>query len=125
MSNLIVLSFSVVFIGLTGWSVTTFFVKEGSKESIKEELTNLLDICKMFFESLKSLIGTLVKYSFSPESIEGNGLDEQPSEGIDLVNEIETTGRVPSLETIEEDTALCSFSPELVETITEEEEKVA
>lgn len=125
MSNLIVLAFSLFFIGLAAWTATTYLVKEDSKKSVKEELKNLLDICKMFFESLKSLIGTLINYSFSPNSIEGNELDQQPLKGVDLVEEIETSGRVPSIEIVEEDSALSSFSPELIEVITEEEEKVA
>ena len=125
MFNLIVVLFSLALVGLTGWTVTTYFLKEGSKKSISEELTNLLDICKMFFESLKSLTGTLIKFSISTGSIEQKTLDEQPLKAVDLVEQIETTGMVPSMEEVEEDTALSSFSPELLEAITEEEEKVA
>ena len=125
MFNLIVVLFSLALVGLTGWTVTTYFLKEGSKKSISEELTNLLDICKMFFESLKSLTGTLIKFSISTGSIEQKTLDEQPLKAVDLVEQIETTGMVPSMEEVEEDSALSSFSPELLEAITEEEEKVA
>ena len=125
MFNLIIVLFSLALVGLTGWTVTTYFLKEGSKKSISEELTNLLDICKMFFESLKSLTGTLIKFSISTGSIEQKTLDEQPLKAVDLVEQIETTGMVPSMEEVEEDTALSSFSPELLEAITEEEEKVA
>ncbi len=61
----------------------------------------------------------------STGSIEQKTLDEQPLKAVDLVEQIETTGMVPSMEEVEEDTALSSFSPELLEAITEEEEKVA
>ncbi len=130
MSTLIVLSFSLIVIGLTGWTITTYFVKENSKKFIKEELTNLLDICKMFFLSLKSLIVVLAKHSFSSDSIEAapiesSRLDANPLEVVDPIEAVETTGTIPSVETAEEDTLLSSFSPELIEVITEEEEKVA
>ena len=62
MSTLIVVSFSMIVIGLTGWTIATYLIKEDSKKFIKEELANLLDICKLFFSSLKSLIVILVKY---------------------------------------------------------------
>ena len=70
MSTLIVFSFSLIVIGLAGWTLTTYFVKVESKKFIKEELANLRDICKMFFLSLKSLITVLIKHSFPPNSIE-------------------------------------------------------
>jgi len=128
MPTLITLSFSLIIISLTGWTITTYLVKEDSKKFIKEELTNLLDICKMFFVSLKSLIGVLAKYSMSSDAIEGNttelcGLDKKPLEVVDPIEAVETTGTIPSIETVEEDTVLSSFSQELVEVITEEEEE--
>ena len=136
MLTLITVSLSVFFIGLTGWMITTYLVKENSQKLIKEELNNLLDICKMFFISLKSLIGVLVKYSFSSDSGEtiqpdSNGLDEQPLkivkpvEEIEAVETIETKGMIPSIESVEEGTTMSSNSPELIEVINEEEEKVA
>tara|TARA_Y100001968_G_C19239270_1_gene658569 strand:+ start:412 stop:804 length:393 start_codon:yes stop_codon:yes gene_type:complete len=130
MSTLITLSFSLIVICLTGWTITTYLVKENSKKFIKEELTNLLDICKMFFLSLKSLIGLLAKHSFSYSSIQENPfesleLEKKPLEVVDPIEAVETTGTIPSIETFEEDTELSSFSPELVEVINEEEEKVA
>ena len=81
----------------------------------------MFDICKMFFVSLKSLIGLLAKYSFSSDSSEvnppdSNGLGEQL---LKFVQPVEA----PVKE--DEDTELSSFSPELIEVITEEEEKVA
>ncbi len=115
MFTLITLSFLLVVFGLTGWTITTYIVKEDSQKFIKEELLNVFDICKMLIVSLKSLIGGLVKYSFqsgmgeitAPESEE---LDEQP---------------LKLVEPVEEDMAMSSFSPELIEVITEEEEKIA
>ena len=130
MSTLITLSFSLIVIGLMGWTITTYLLKENSKKFIKEELTNLLDICRMFFVSLKSLIKVLAKYSFSSDSIEETpvescGLDKKQLEVVDPIEAVETTGTIPSIETVEKDTVLSAFSPELIEVITEEEEKVA
>ena len=131
MSTLILAPFFLVFIGLAGWTITTYLVKEDSKKFINEELMNLLDICKMFFVSLKSLIEVLSKYSFSSDSIEGNpievspvescGLQQQPLQVVDPIEAVETTGTIPSMKVAEEDTELPSFRPELVEVITEEE----
>ena len=121
MFTLITVSFSIFFIALTGWTITTYLVKEDSQKFIEEELKNLFDICKMFFVSIKTLIAVSVKYSFSSYYIEAtpaesNGLNEQQ---LRFVQPIE----VPVTE--EEDNSLSSFSPKLIETITEEEEKVA
>ena len=130
MSAVIMLSFSLIVIALTGWTITTYLVKEDSKKFIKDELTTLLDICKMFFLSLKSLIEVLAKYSFSSDPNEENHVEsfesgEKQLEVVDPIEAVETTGTIPSIETVEEDTVLSSFSQELVEVITEEEEKVA
>ena len=127
MFTLITLSVSLAFIGLTGWTITTYLVKEDSQKFIKEELESLFDICKMFFVSLKGLIGVLAKFSFPSDSSEAspaelNGLDEQPLRFVQPVKTIEAV-EVPVKE--DEDTALSSFSPELIEVIAEEEEKVA
>jgi len=130
MSTLILLSFSLLLIGLAVLTIATYLVKEDSKKFINEELTNLLDICKMFFESLKSLIGILVKYSFFSDSIEKNpvessGVEKQQLKVVDPIEAVETTGTIPSIKAVEEDIELSSFSSELVEVINEEEEKVA
>ena len=135
MTTLILAPFFLVFIGLAGWTIATYLVKEDAKTFIKEELMNLLDLFKMFFVSLKSLIEVLAKYSFSSDSIEGTpieqspvesgGLQQQPLQVVDPIEAVETTGTIPSTKGVEEDTALSAFSPELVEVITEEEEKVA
>ncbi len=118
MFMLIAVFFSLFFIGIFGWTITTYLVKEDSQNSIKEEITNLVDICKMFFVSLKSLVGVLVKHSFSSNSVESTSA---VSKGIDE----QLLKMVQPVEEVEEDTALSSFSPELIEVITEEEEKVA
>ena len=122
MLNLITQSFSLFFIALTGWILTTYLIKEDSQKFIKEELLNFFDICKMLFVSLKSLIAVLTKAWSSPESIEES---HSESNVLEVVEAVETMGFVPSVEGMEEDTELSQFSPELVEAITEEEEKVA
>ena len=124
----ITVSFSLFFVAVTGWTITTYFVKEESQKVIKEELKNLFDISKMLFVSLKNLIKILAKNSLSLESsntspVESNELNEQPLTLVKPVKEIESTSLKLDLE--DNDTALSSFSPEVVEVITEEEEKVA
>ena len=112
-----VLSF-LVFICLTGWTVTTYLVKEDSQKSIKEELGKVFDIFKMLFIAIKSLIGVLLKHS-SPSDTG----DEAPAKSTGIDDQL--LKMVPPVETFDEDTALSSFSPELIDVITEEEEKVA
>ena len=83
----------------------------------------------MLFSSLKSLIEILSKQSFASVSnelnpIESNELNPPPLSLVKPVEEPEST----SLEVLIEendDTALYSFSPEVVEVIEEEEEKIA
>ena len=132
MFTLITVFFSLLFIALTGWTITTYLVKEDSQKSIKEELGNLFDINKILFVSLKSLIGVLAKYSFPSDSSEAtcadsNELDEQLLNFVQPVQPVQPV-EAPSFEVPvneEEDAALSSFSPELIDVITEEDEKVA
>ena len=131
MLNLVTFSITLFFIILTGWTLTTYFLKKDSQEFIREELTNLFDICKKFFGSLKNLIGVLGKYSLSSESSEVNPPqetvlteDENLLNLVRPVNEIEATSLEISHDE-NDDAALSSFSPEVVEVINEEEEKVA
>ena len=131
MLTFIMVSICLFFIVLTGWTLTTYFVKKDSQNFIKEELKNLFDICKKFFVSLKNLINILASNSLSSESSETNPFaenvleeNEQPLSLVEPVKEI----KAPSLEMPNEeddDTALSSFSKEVVEVIKEEEEKVA
>ncbi len=130
MSTLILVSVSLFCFGLAGWTMATYLVKDDSKKFIQEELINLLDLGKRFFVSLKSLIEVLIKYSFSSDPIEeitaeSSELKEQSLKIVDPIEAVESTGTIPSMKMVEEDTELSSFSPELVEVITEEEEKVA
>ena len=131
MLTLITVSISLFLIILTGWTVTTYFLKKDSQELIRGELTNLFEICKKFFVSLKKLIEILASHSLSAESNKTNpgeetvlNEDEQPLNLVQPVKEI----AAPSLEIAhdkENDDALSSFSPEVIEVINEEEEKVA
>ena len=83
----------------------------------------------MLLLSLKSLIGILSKQSFASDSnelnpIESNELNQPPLSLVQPIEEPESN----SLEVLIEendDTALSSFSPEVVEVIEEEEEKIA
>ena len=134
MLTLITVSISLFVIILTGWTVTTYFLKKDSQELIRGELTNLFEICKKFFVSLKKLIEVLASHSLSAESNKTNpgeetvlnvlNEDEQPLNLVQPVEEI----AAPSLEVAhdkENDEALSSFSPEVIEVINDEEEKVA
>ena len=130
MFTLITVSLSLFFLALTGWTITTYFVREDSQKGIKDELKNMLNIFKMFFISIKNLILILAKQSFSSDSSKinppkANELNENP-----LLSLVETSKEIesPSLKVSvqeDDDTALSSFSPEVIEVIKEEEEKVA
>ena len=131
MLTLFVVFICLLFVCLTGWTIATYFVNQSSQKLIKEEIKNLFDIGKRFFISLKNLIVILATYSIVPKSNKVNSdekkilrKDEKPLTLVQTIREIEE----PSLEkTYEEDddTALSSFSPEVVEVINEEEEKIA
>ena len=130
MFTLITVSLSLFFLALTGWTITTYFIREDSQKGIKDELKNMLNIFKIFFISIKNLILILAQQSFSSHSSKinpskANELNENP-----LLSLVETSKEIesPSLKvSVEEDddTALSSFSPEVIEVIKEEEEKVA
>ena len=71
------LAFSLFVMGLTGWTFITYVTKEESQKLIKEEISNMLEIAKMFFVSVKSLIQLLIKSSFTSNSDESTELDDQ------------------------------------------------
>tara|TARA_B100000579_G_scaffold260446_1_gene214589 strand:- start:193 stop:582 length:390 start_codon:yes stop_codon:yes gene_type:complete len=129
MSTLITVSISLSFLALTGWTITTYFVKEDSQKDIKDELKNLFNNFKMFFISIKNLILILAKQSFSSDSSEinptkSNKLNENPLSFVEAGKEVESPSLKVSVEE-DDDTALSSFSAEVIEVIKEEEEKVA
>ena len=124
-------SICLLFISLTGWTLTTYFVKKDSQKVIREELKNLLNICKKLLVSLKNLIGILANNSLSSESNEANAIeenileeDEKPLSVVQPIKEIEAQSLEVENEE-DDDTALSAFSPKVVEVINEEEEKVA
>ena len=132
MLNLITISIGLFLIILTGWTVTTYFIKKDSQEVIKEELTNLFDIGKKLFLSLKNLIGILTSNSLSPEERDITSMEEAVSNKdehllnvVQPINEIKEKSEEVKHDDDDGDDALSSFSPEVVEVINEEEEKVA
>ena len=135
MFTLLKVSFSLFFFGLTGWTITTYLVKEDSQKFIKEELKDLFNTCKMLFVSIRTLIGVLTKHSFSSESgeatpTESKEFDNELLKLVQPVQPVEVSGSIDSLQVEvpmkeEEDTALSSFSPELIAVINDEEEKIA
>ena len=130
MFTLITVSLSLFFLALTGWTITTYFVREDSQKGIKDELKNMLNIFKIFFISIKNLILILTKQSFSSDSSKtnppkANELNENPlSSLVEISKELESPSLKVSVQE-DDDTALSSFSPEVIEVIKEEEEKVA
>ena len=130
MLNLITISIGLFLMILTGWTFTTYFVKQDSQKVIKEELVNLFGICKKFFLSLKNLIGILASTSLSLEKREITPVEETVSkEDEQLLNLVKPIHEIKdeSVEVKHDDVddALSAFSPEVVEVINEEEEKVA
>ncbi len=131
MLTLISISFCLFFILLTGWTVTTYFIQKDSQLFIIEELRNLLNICTQFFISLKNLIIILTKYFPSSESSETSSVekqeldkDEEPLRRVQPIQEIENQSLELSNEK-DDDLEISSFSPQVIEVINEEEEKVA
>ena len=130
MLNLFTISIGLFLIILTGWTVTTYFIKKDSQEVIREKLSNLSDICKQFFFSLKNLIGILTSTSLSPKERETTSVEETLSKKDEpLLNVVQPINEIKeasvALNDDDVDDALSSFSPEVVEVINEEEEKVA
>ena len=126
------LSIFLFLIFLTGWTVTTYLVKKNSQKLIRVELKNLFDISKNFFVSLKSLIVILSSDSLSNYFNEANtnkekGIeqDEQIIRPVQPMQKIVSKSFELEDEEEENDTAISSFSPQVVEVINEEEEKVA
>ena len=79
-----------------------------------------------------SLIGVLAKHSFSSESGEATPTESKESDDqlLKIVQPVQPFGAIesPSVEDPvkeDEDTALSSFSPELIAVINDEEEKIA
>ena len=112
---------------LSGWTLITYLFKKNSQRLITEEIKNLFDIGTKFFISLNKLIGILM----SSESIEANSVEskvlEEEEQTLSVIQQVKEIG-IPSLDVGHEednDTALSSFSPEVIEVINEEEEKVA
>ena len=131
MFTLITVSLSLFFLALTGWTITTYLVREDSQKGIKDELKNMLNIFKMFFISIKNLILILAKQSFSSDSSKinppkANELNENPlSNLVEISKELESPSLKVSVQEEDDDTELSSFSPEVIAVIKEEEEKVA
>ena len=131
MITLLEVSFYLFWILLTGWTLATYFMRRESQKLIREELKNLFEISKTFVVSLKTLLGILKNHSFSsapsktnPEEENILNKDEKTLSLVEPIIELETTSvQVPLVE--DDDTALSSFSPEVVAVINEEEEKVA
>ena len=77
MVTFFVVVFAVLVIGLTGWTITTYVSKDDSQPLIKEELGNMLEITKMLFVSIRSLVQLLRKASFHSISDESTEIDDQ------------------------------------------------
>ena len=134
MITLITVSICLSLILLAGWTVTTYFVKKDSQSLIKEEIKNLFDISKNFLLSLKTLIevlssNSLISNAIEPSPVEQNVKEEEEEEEEKQLRVVQQDQGIDPLSEVsldeDEDTLLSSFSPEVVEVIKEEEEKVA
>ena len=136
MFTFITVSFSLLIVFLSGWTITTYFVKEDSQQIIKKELKNLYNIFKMFFISIKNLIEILGRNSFSSYSsetittetttAESRESEKDPLSLFKPVKEVESSSSSLDVQLEEDkDIALSSFSPKVIEVIEEEEDKVA
>ncbi len=131
MLNLITTSISIFVILLTGWTLISYFEKKDSQKAITKELSNLFDIIKKFFLSLKNLIRILASSSLSDEENKAtpliNNVLKDNNQPLNLVQDIKEI-KDQSLEVKydnDNDDALSSFSQEVVDVINEEEEKAA
>ena len=129
MLNLISVSSSLLLILLIGWTLITYFLNKDSQQLIREELGNLFDIFQKFSLSIKTLIKILASTSlyFKEKKV-------IPLERTVLRRENQSSNQVEKIKEIKDltielgqdtDEALSSFSPEVVDVIYEEEEKVA
>ena len=132
MLALFTVSICLFCIFLTGWTALTYLTKKNSQKFIVEELKELFGICKQFFLSLKNLIAILASNSLYSESNETNPVDknvldedEQTLRLVQPVKEMEAESLEVTNEEEDDDIAIASFSPEVIEVINEEEEKVA
>ncbi len=128
MLNLITLSISLFVMIITAWTLIIYFIKKDFQKSIKTELNNLLDILKKFFFSLKDLIQLLA--SISLEEIKATPMEESlPEKDEKILNIVrpikDQSVKISHNADEDNDEALSSFSPEVVDVINEEEEKVA
>ena len=131
MVNLITVSLYLFLLILPGWTLATYFIKKDSQTFIKEELNNLLEASKKFSISLKNLILLLIHSTFTDHSSDTNTSEPDISHEDEQALSIDgpaNENKAPRFEEplqIDNDTALSSFSPEVVAVIHEEEEKVA
>ena len=128
MLNLVTIPISLFLIVLTGWTFISYFAKKDSQELITEELSNLFDICKQFVSSIINLIRILASKSIFHDEKETTPIEETVFERderkFNLVKPIQEI-KGQSVEIGNDDDALSLFSPEVVDVINEEEEKVA
>ncbi len=85
MTTVITVFLCMFVVGLIGWTTATYILKKDSKELIEEEVKNLVDICKMLFVSLKSLVGGLIQAWSSSDPIVGTPSE---SKGLEVVEPI-------------------------------------
>ena len=77
MFTLLVLTSLLFIFILIGWTISILLGKKESEKLIKEELGNMFEITKMLLLSIISLIKLLIKSSFSSDSSQSKGIDEQ------------------------------------------------
>ncbi len=119
------------FILVASWTFTTYFIKKDSQKLIREELKNILDISNKFFLSIKNLLRILASNHLTSKSSEISSTESNILDEVDTPLSLVEPGKGIEPQSLEiplkedDDTALASFSPEVIAVINEEEEKVA
>tara|TARA_B100000579_G_scaffold337425_1_gene288417 strand:- start:293 stop:673 length:381 start_codon:yes stop_codon:yes gene_type:complete len=119
------------FILVASWTFTTYFIKKDSQKLIREELKNILDISNKFFLSIKNLLRILASDHLTSKSSEISSTESNILDEVDTPLSLVEPGKGIEPQSLEiplkedDDTALASFSPEVIAVINEEEEKVA
>ena len=129
MLNLITITINLFLIVLTGWTFITYFIKKDYRKLIRKELIDLIDSLKKILLSLNNLISTLIRASLSNEEtntpIEEKAVFKEDESTLNPVEPIKEIKDQSVEKLYDDDEALSSFSPEVIDVIKEEEEKVA
>ena len=121
----------ILFLTIAGWTAITWFRQGESREEIRSNLKNVSNNLSESIKSIGNLIMLLFKETLkgkiNKENNQANGSKEPQKVASSTVAEETEVLNIDSLyqKSEEDDEALVGFSSEVVELITEEEEKAA